>query len=248
VILSKRRVWRAPSEKWRNALGDGRTSLRPQAMGTGSCSKPANSRRTLPILRCKRGWRKAPLAVAIGFQRRALALQRPSYSRQPTAVPAESVAQEPQRNRATIFGHIRLSPQVHIRRGSMAERANDTMHLVVGWPGRSNRISSALAVRTMADLIATQQPSDFYSIQIVDEINGPSIHCSFASQLDADRLAATVKATVVASYPTYRSQRVFVLDQDACDAICDLIGERNRAQKQPHNHAAASDWSQRSPL
>lgn len=95
----------------------------------------------------------------------------------------------------------------------------------------------------MADLIATQHPCDFYSVRIVDEGERRSVHCSFANQIDADRLAASVKATVVASHPSYRNQRVFVLDGEACVAICYLVRERDRTPRSSdrlHGHATSA--------
>lgn len=108
----------------------------------------------------------------------------------------------------------------------MTAQADDTMHLVVGWLGRSRFPGKTTRARAIADLIAVQRPIDFYSVRMVDEDLGTAIHCSFTSRADAVRVAACVKARLV-----YGRQWVFMLDQGACDAISLIIGESKRSRK-----------------
>lgn len=108
----------------------------------------------------------------------------------------------------------------------MTAQADETKHLVVGWLGRSRFPAKTTRARAIADLIAVQRPTDFYSVRMVDEDVGTAIHCSFTSRADAARVAACVKATLVDS-----RQWVFMLDQGACDAISLIIRETKRSGK-----------------
>ena len=106
----------------------------------------------------------------------------------------------------------------------MAHSATDTdvavtPNLVVGWAGNSDAMMSAMRARTMIDLIAALRPKGLYSVRLVDEEDGPAIHCGFQNGADADRLAGAVGATVVGRYPGYRSQRGVVLDEKACETV-----------------------------
>lgn len=85
-------------------------------------------------------------------------------------------------------------------------------YLVLGQVDDAGRPIGETA-RVLHDLIVTFPPQGHYSVRTIEDDCGPAIHCAFERRIDADRLAAAVGAIEVARYGTYRSERVFLLDQ-----------------------------------
>ena len=72
----------------------------------------------------------------------------------------------------------------------------------------------------LSRLIARLAPVGDYAVTIVRDAGPPEIHAAFAERIDADRLAAAVKARSTGRYPEWGgSRRLFVLDEPTGAAI-----------------------------
>jgi len=110
-------------------------------------------------------------------------------------------------------------------------------HLIAGWVGDYEHSSSRAHV--MVDLLAALEPTAHYSVQVVEEGDGPAVHCAFANKTDADRFAAAVGARPVGKYAGYRSQRSFVLDEKTCKAIQRALDGQRRDRPQTRDTGQA---------
>ena len=100
-------------------------------------------------------------------------------------------------------------------------------YLVLGQADDGGRPMVEIA-RVLHDLIVTFPPQGHYSVRTVEDECGPAVHCAFERRSDADRLATAVGAIEMARYESYRSERVFYLDERVARTIRRAL-ERRRS-------------------
>jgi hypothetical protein len=77
----------------------------------------------------------------------------------------------------------------------------------------------------LSRLITNLAPGGDYALSINWHDGEPEIICDFERPADADRLAAAVQAETAGRYPGWKSQRTFVLDDDAATTIEKALAE-----------------------
>ena len=104
-------------------------------------------------------------------------------------------------------------------------------HLVVAWPG-DFRAAIQRRGRLMVALVEALEPKGEYTVVLVDHGGGTTIHCSFDAAADALRLAKAVHATEIRQFAGHRTQRAFVLDDEAERTIQEALATQRRVDRE----------------
>lgn len=100
-------------------------------------------------------------------------------------------------------------------------------HLVIGQSDHAGHCVNESA-RILHDLMVTLGSRGHYSVRTIEDECGPAVHCAFEYKADADRLAAAVGAIGVTRYESYRSERVFRLNDSATNELRLTLAGRRR--------------------
>jgi hypothetical protein len=109
-------------------------------------------------------------------------------------------------------------------------------HLVAGSIAAADLVGSPdlkIAKTVLERLVKTLAPSGDYATSIVRETGEPEVHLAFENELDARKLADSVRAAVTERYHGWASQRAFELDAAGVDALASglpLLRRRSAAK------------------
>jgi len=112
-------------------------------------------------------------------------------------------------------------------------------HLVAASIAAAERIGSPdlkTAKAVLERLVKTLVPGGDYATSIVRETGQPEVHLAFENELDALKLADSVKADMTSRYHGWASQRAFALDAAAVDALASGLPLLRRRGPQTGGH------------